>query len=285
MILRKAQLGDLPMLKDMCVQCFDEAAEDVEFLFSAYLSEKIAYVAEASGVLAASLYLVPCKMATQNGERQGHYLYGAATMPGYRKQGVMHKLIAFALEGARACGHSFSVLLPASAPLYQFYGAQGYKRVYCAKHAEYTRKELEREIGDKALPKECLFDNIDQLRFNICKDFYGTILWDKNVLSFARQGALFSKGDFLCCENGYLLFIRSGREEVFVSEFMCKPEHEQDLLCLLYHKVNAQKYKLRQPPWLAANNNRAEDFGMIFPLSKEIDIQKFYKPYLGLTFD
>lgn len=290
-IYRKGTVDDLSSLKQMCVICFDEEPDDVDFMFDEYISTEISYCVESDGTLVASLYLVPCSITTENGIKNGHYLYAAATLPEFRKQGIMKNLINFALDDAKKQGHVFSALLPANNSLYDFYKKFGYKSVFSASHLTLSREELAKFLGENSLytknitinENSILFDNISQLRFNICKDYYGTIIWKKDVLSFAVKGAGLSKGKIIYNEYGYFIYIRSTMDEVFVTEFMCKQDDFNSLLRKLYSEVSAKNYKLRLPPWLSYKEN-IKQFGMLCEL-KPNTLGNLNMPYLGLTFD
>lgn len=284
-IYRKAQIEDLAELKQICLLCFEEGRENIDFMFNGYISPEIGYCAQAGSTLVAALYLVPCKMTTKQGVVKGHYLYGASTIPEFRKQGIMNRLIAFALQQAQKEGHLFSALLPASEPLYGFYNKMGYKALYRAKSIEQSPESMPDGSFDNMQVINNSFDNIEQLRFNICKDFFGTILWDKKVLSFAAAGARRSAGGLLCGKQGYMLYSRDSESSVFVSECMCKPEDYPALLQLLKEQVPAKRYTLRLPPWLESDK-KEENFGMVRFLSDNtLSMDSFVSPYLGLTFD
>ena len=114
--------GDLPLLQSLWLTCFHEKENAAVLFFNRNLSDTHGYVAEENGALIAAVYLIDCTLCG----KPAHYLCGAATLPDCRGRGVMHALLAFALDDAKKRGDAYSVLLPADDGLYAFYGAQGY---------------------------------------------------------------------------------------------------------------------------------------------------------------
>lgn len=273
----------LPQLKKMCAICFDEEIEEVELVFNNYISTEMCYCIAEGEKLISALYLVPCSI-NLNKNMQGHYLYGASTLPEYRSKGYMKQLISYALDAAKENGDKFSALLPAEKSLYNFYKGIGYKSVFAAKNFTILNDEIDDITADKKLLINSSFDNIQQLRFNICRDKFGTVNWSRDVLDFAVSYAKEANGNILCCDKGYIIYMYMPDMSVFVSEFMCQNKDYPYMLSLLKENVKAYNYILRLPPWI--NNNQAvEEFGMIKFLTSDIYTEKFTQAYLGLTFD
>ncbi len=114
--------GDLPTLQALWLTCFHERKNAAKLFFSRNLTDTHGYVAADNGEIIAAVYLIDVTLCG----KPAHYLCGAATLPAYRGQGVMHRLLAFALDDAARRGDGYSVLLPADDGLYRFYAAQGY---------------------------------------------------------------------------------------------------------------------------------------------------------------
>lgn len=273
----------LPRLKEMCAICFDEEIEEVELVFNNYISTEMCYCIAEDEKPVSALYLVPCSINLDEIIR-GHYLYGAATLPEYRGKGFMKRLISYALKIAEENGDKFSALLPAEKSLYNFYKGLGYESRFTAKNFTILHDEINDFTEDKKLLINSSFDNIQQLRFNICRDKFGTVNWSKDVLDFAVSYAKEANGNILCCDKGYIIYMYMPDMSVFVSEFMCKSEDYQYMLCMLKQKVKAYSYILRLPPWLN-NNQTSEEFGMIKFLTNDVCNKDFSEAYLGLTFD
>lgn len=274
----------LPQLKEMCAVCFNEEISEVEFVFNNYISTEICYCIAEDEKLISALYLVPCSINFEE-RLQGHYLYGASTLPNYRGKGYMRRLINYALENAKQNGDRFSALLPAEKSLYNYYERLGYESLFTAKCFTIEYDEIE-DFNDKdKLLINSSFDNIQQLRFNICKGKFGTVNWGKNILDFAVSYAKVENGNILCCDKGYIIYMYMPDMSIFVSEFMCQSDDFRYMLFMLKENVKAYRYVLRLPPWINCKQT-AEQFGMIkFLTNKNISNKDFSQAYLGLTFD
>lgn len=281
----KAKSEYNPQLKQMCMLCFDEDEEEVDLMFNGYISSDICYCAIEKDIVAAALYLVPCTMAAKEGLIKGHYLYAAATLPQFRGKGIMHALIKYALEEAKKQGDVFSALLPANGSLYDFYKEQGYNEFFAAQNFNIKYADIKEIEYDKKDVTNCSFDNIGQLRFNICIDKFGTVLWERKIMDFAVKGANLSKGGVLHCSKGYIIWFRDSKNTVFTMEFMCQSDDFEFMLNILKDNIPAESYNLRLPCWLA-KGKKAERFGMVrFLCDHNENMLPYVQPYLGLTFD
>ena len=172
----KTDNKDLPVLKALWLDCFDEEEEAADLFFERTMSFTHAYKAEENGELIAAVYLVDC---TLNG-RPAHYLCGAATRPDCRKRGVMSGLIEFALGDAKSRGDVFSVLFPADEGLYRFYSKLG----YLAKCTARTRRLTRGDLGQTQKPDPGTPDT-DALQIESLKNNF--LFWNKDFVSFAAS--------------------------------------------------------------------------------------------------
>ncbi len=77
------------------------------------------------------------------------YIYGAATNPKYRNQGLMSELLKKSFEIDKEKGIKASVLIPANKSLFDFYERLGYERAfYC--HREILKKDSMAEMAREA---------------------------------------------------------------------------------------------------------------------------------------
>lgn len=85
------------------------------------------------------------------------YIYGAATDPNYRKQGLMSMLLKKSFEIDVEKGRAASILIPANKPLFDFYESLDYETLF------YVNKEVYRAKGNKAEIKEAGYEDIPKL--------------------------------------------------------------------------------------------------------------------------
>ena len=128
-VFRSAEKSDIPRLKRLWLDCFDDSPDAVDLFFErnifgdSYSSGCRAYVAVLGDEAVAAVYLIVCSL---NGER-GHYMCGVATDERFRSRGIMRGLIGFALDRARHLGERFSLLFPSGDSLYDYYARLGYR--------------------------------------------------------------------------------------------------------------------------------------------------------------
>lgn len=85
------------------------------------------------------------------------YIYGAATDPKYRKQGLMSELLKKSFEIDIEKGRAASILIPANKPLFDFYKCLGYETCF------YVSKETYKAGGSTAEIKEAEYKDIPKL--------------------------------------------------------------------------------------------------------------------------
>lgn len=136
---RKADYSDIPKLKKLWTECFNEKQQAVDLLFDKNFENLSAYCVYDGVLIVSALYLVRGHL---NGQK-AHYLCGVSTLPPYRKRGIMGKLIEYALYNARKNGDVYSLLFPANDGLYSFYERFGYVAACTAKRLSMSRQQLE----------------------------------------------------------------------------------------------------------------------------------------------
>lgn len=96
------------------------------FFENAFFADGCFY-AEKNEKAVSALYLLPVTVA----DKQGFYLYAAATLPEHRGQGLMGDLIQEALRYAASCS-DFVYLCPAEESLYDYYRRFGFSQTLYA---------------------------------------------------------------------------------------------------------------------------------------------------------
>ena len=90
----KPDSSDIKSLKKLWLSSFDEEPKAVDLFFDKCFNAKQTYIAKHGEKIISALYLIS---ASFNGQK-AHYLCGASTHKDFRKQGIMSKLIKYALE-------------------------------------------------------------------------------------------------------------------------------------------------------------------------------------------
>ena len=253
MIFRAVTENDLPQLKAIWLSCFEEEEQAVELFFKRNLSFTHGYAAEQNGALIAAVYLVDCTLCGE----QAHYLCGAATLPDFRRQGVMSGLIRCALADAQSRGDRFSTLLPASDGLYRYYETLGYRTA-----GTVYRESLLTAPGE-ITPGKPDFQRLQQDCF---QDKF--LLWNNNYFDFARE--YYACYGVQCVESKHAFALYEPNGDVFYAVYYSLNE----LKALLF-----QKGLRRVTLWRNSGGHPVRQ-GMILPLSDALTPDEFY---IGLS--
>ena len=184
---RKAGTGDIDELKKLWLSCFDDSEEAVELFFERNKNTYHAYTAILDGKIVSALYLIDCKLGGEN----AHYLCGAATLPEFRKRGIMGELIEYSLNDAKSRGDRFSVLLPANVGLYRYYSALGYRTSCAVSVARITREHLsgidhqtfDSPSAGRSRPTPAKIVELENLQSGFKKSNF--LYWNNNYIRFA----------------------------------------------------------------------------------------------------
>lgn len=271
----------LPHIKGMCASCFDMEIDEVDYVFEQkYISTDICYAIEDDNKICCMLFTVPCKLTIDGEIKKGHYIYGACTLPEYRHRGLMHKLVEYANNQTAENGDEFSVLLPASKTLYDFYGDMGYRALYTAHNEVISKASLPDLNSSLAYSSEVSVKEMDKLRKSLCSKYTGSVIYNRKVLSYAISYAKECNGGAVQCDDGYIIYAYDN-SKLIVIEMMCETQKLATMLGILKEICTTDQLMLRLPPWLSDN---CDSFGMV-KILKSIDTSEFNKAYLGLSFD
>lgn len=121
-----AQWGMQKQLANLWQICFEELPRAVGFFFNNCFQPQNCLIYKVGDEVAAMVHLLPARILEKDYMARAHYLYAAATLPKYRSKGYMAALLKCAECVAEKRGDQYSVLLPASRKLYDYYARFGY---------------------------------------------------------------------------------------------------------------------------------------------------------------
>ncbi len=289
----KARLEDTNSLKVIFQECFGESPENTNVYFEHLIDYSNAYVAKDGDNICASLYLLPSTICLDKIEYKSNYLFGAGTLPQYRKKGIMENLINVSLDIALKDGDKFSALLPASQNLYGYYSKFDYIKTYKCKVITLKYEDLQKlkvENSKNIVKNMTIFDNISNLRFNIVSRVNGSMNFNKTHLQAVDNIFKLYNGKLAVFDMGYVAYYKDSNK-IFIQEIICRDENFKDLICSFSRYVKSSEYVLRVPIQYndeLLENSRILDFGMIKLLDNNLDIdikKDMYNSYLGLTLD
>ena len=230
-----AKSSDKQELMDLWILCFDEKYEAAQLFFDNCFQPETAYIASADGKIISALYL----LAGDYNGLQSHYLCGAATHPEYRKNGVMGRLIEFALSDAKAKGDVLSFLFPANEGLYDFYSRFGYEKMCTAALCSADREEVEKisqKTSDthKSTKEKNVFimgEDLTQFSSQYYEVYGVKSIADKDFLAFFSEKANTAEVfTCLCDEADFPRFCKRLLEETTAEDFVFILKEKNSLL-------------------------------------------------------
>lgn len=264
-IYRKVCAEDVKNLKKLWLSCFSEREDAAELFFKRNSATYNGYCACDGSQIISALYLIDCTLCG----KKAHYLCGAATLPEYRRRGIMSDLIEFALTDAEARGDCFSALLPANEKLYGYYAGRGYHSRGAACTAEFDCKEqgsfIEGEPDIEKLQKVCFTDKF--------------LFWNNSYVSFAEEYYARYGVKTVKSANAFALYEQKGEyADVFYAAF----NDIKELKSLLYAQ-GIRRFSLTGSPMNHIfKDSEPEKHGMLRTLNNS-ELPDIF--FIGITLD
>lgn len=275
------------LISAMCL-CFNEPEETVKFFFENKFKPKNCFICTKNNNLVAMLHVLPQKLVLSESFYTVSYIYGACTLPEYRKKGYMSKLLKYTEAILKLRGFDFSVLVPENKSLENFYKNLGYCNFF--KTRTVILDKYDQEDSFKFTNNNISKYSMEKLRYNMYNNFNGIAYTQKDI-DYAMN--LYKKygGDTLFVSGGYAICEPISDFELEIKDFTCYSSETPELLSKVFQKFpNHKRFIIKTNP---ANSYfkhcKFDEFhGMIKSLKK--NIKKEFKgsnisPYLGLALD
>lgn len=289
---RLAKSSDIDQIIQIFKISFGETDETLKIFFEEKFQLDKCVVCIVNERIVALLNMFNTKIVTNNHFEKAVYIYGAATHPEYRKKGYMSSLISYSHKLAYNRGYKYSILLPASRTLYDYYKKFGYIDFFKVRFININSDEIRKYITTDNFNdyKPLSLDYISDLRFNICKDHIGTAMWNIKDIEYAINMNHKYGGEIVYSNEGYALCYVANNNVLQVIEFMVTENDFNNLLTAIYRRYPNINYRFRLPVFTNYFSEEGEinTFGMLKPLNNDINcdiINKSSYPYLGLTLD
>ena len=124
-IIRNATENDIAAMQELWIECFPGDVEYSKFFFKRIFRLECARICEIGGEVAAMLHSFPYDFATPDGILHAKYIYGVGTAKKYRSRGIAGELLE-----AEASGCDFTVIIPQSVSLFDFYEKHGFTELF-----------------------------------------------------------------------------------------------------------------------------------------------------------
>ena len=242
----------LESLKQLWMLAFGDPEEAVENFFRTAYAPKRCRFLEAGEIAAAALYWMDTAFA---GEKYA-YIYGVATHPEYRGQGLCRKLMAVTHADLKEQGYAGALLMPADSGLRRMYAAMGYREGLCLTEFSCKAGTVATDVRTVA-PEQYV-----ALRRQYLPE--GGVLQEGDSISYlATYAGLYAGDDFLMAAV-------HEKERLFVPELLGNRERAPQILKAMGYPEGTFRIPGEEMP-----------FAMFLPLREDAPVPS----YLGLAFD
>lgn len=118
--------SDIPELKSLWKTVFGDGDDVIDPFFDGVAQFSDTYAYRVDGKIVSAFYLIDASLQVNRETRPAKYLFAAATLPEYRGNGYMKKLIRYAADVQKKAGIADIFLFPANESLYNFYESLGF---------------------------------------------------------------------------------------------------------------------------------------------------------------
>lgn len=285
-----------PCLINAMCECFGDSKENANYFFDNKFSMENCFVCVKNGSVAASLHTMEQKLILNEKIYKSSYIYAACTLPQYRNQGYMKKLLKYTEDCLEAKGSCFTFLVPGSLDLVNFYQKAGYQNFFKTKTICLEKDDITKLFYEKSSNLINFSEiSVEYLRFNVYNKFNGIMYSDKDI-EYAKKFYERFGGKTVYAPKGYAICVPVDDLVLEVKDFTCSSSSLPHIMSEIINCFpNYENYLIKTNP----ENNLFENilpqickstnfYGMIKPLKSEYcQIIKNLEAnaYLGLALD
>ena len=252
---------------------FGDDLDFIEFIFKEAYANSVLCFAELDGDNAVSaFYLIRNTLKYNNKFYDGYYLYAAATLPEYRKSGIMSRLIGEALDFCREHNVDFVSLVPSEEGLYGYYSRFGFEK------AMYRYENSADKINALKV-SETVIDINEILKIRNSADI-NLISFHPDSFGYAYDCLVDSGFRFRkISDDSYILYSEDDDFSEFISSENRLDENEKRLGRAL--KSVTSPFALK-----SFDSYELKPFGMLYPVNSELKRQwSFTDIYMNIALD
>jgi len=216
MIIRYSSQRDIPFLKALWREAFNDTDRFIENFFSVAYKEDHSLILQCDNKIASMLFWFDCSF----NNKKVAYIYAVATFREFQKRGLCNALMNELHSLLKASGYVGACLVPSDENLFNFYGKMGYIKCIYNSEKEVFAKDICAEIT-KITVEEYL-----SLREKYLPENSIT----QRDTEFLKLQAKFYKGD------DFLFSARKEKDTLFALEFFGNNDKQSSI-------VNGQKAK------------------------------------------
>ena len=275
-----AGAGMTEQLKALWKTVFGDTDEYISLFFEKRFVPSQCVTAISGGTVVGMLFLLPFEMVCGKACYSGRYIYAVATHPDHRRQGISEAMLSFAHKKAADEGAALSALVPANAPLFEYYRKRGFETEFYKReitvHPDFNAESVQLD--------HCLLEEQIETRRKLFSDNRMFVDWDKAALCYQQLENELLGGETLCFSSpkkGYALCI-AGDDGVFIREWGADALYPE-LLSAIAERYQKRKITVR----LAADRSDSEavPFAMTKWYITERKASGVNPPFISLVLD
>lgn len=254
---------------------FGDEPDFIDLIFKKeYESPVLCFAEIIDGKAVSAFYLIENTLKFENKYYHGYYLYAAATLPEYRKEGLMSVLINEALTYCEKNGADFVSLVPSEESLYSYYSRFGFcKAMYRFVSARASSAQCADRSLETITDSEKILEIRNSLEGNLISFSPSSFGYAADVLAYS--GFSFKK----LSDEGYLLFSPGDK---FAELFSSERSLEKNLL------IAGNSLSAVTSPFAPAGFDECEcvPFGMLYPINALLKRDwKYTDIYMNIALD
>lgn len=253
-------------LQSLWHTCFGDDMAYVRFIFSHLLrTDRCLVHCNSQRQPDAMLFFEPFTLICPGGNAPGAYIYGVATSPSAREQGISTRLLDACHRQLTQTGFVLSVLVPASESLFDFYAKRGYKTAFSIVKEVIPASAIPAERNSCVLVPARL-ELLHPLREQIYRSSCAFVRWTPEYLRYIDSECRTFGGEVLhiLCgrKNGYAVCYRDGAQ-IIIKELAFDDELIPDALAALHRRFQAERYVLYLAQDVRRPANKVLPFAMV----------------------
>jgi GNAT superfamily N-acetyltransferase len=246
-MIRPARIEDREQIKALWMQAFEDDEASTDHYFAHRHRDEYMLTDMEGGRLRAMLSMLPIDLVMGKHILPARYFFAIATDLNWRGQGISTKLILAAETLCQQQGADASVLVPAGAGLFDFYGRRGYRTEFYYRAERVTPDELPvcpQVYHLLPVTKDAMY-SLREKAFSGSRLF---LRWDTEALDYiiasaAAFGAPLLR--FKTAEGEGYAYCEPDGETIIVKELALAGITMPEAVAILHRQLKAKSYLLR----------------------------------------
>lgn len=291
--IRLAKKGETVQQKEIWRNCFGDSTEFIDFYYANRYKEEQTVVLVHDGEISAMLTIMPVNIITPDHQSfRTAMLYAIATDPKKQNKGFATELLNFCDRYYQETTE-FSVLVPATKRLFDFYSKRGYRDRFFIREALVSRSMTNNfsfNFAGKGTVRPCSATDYNQRRNKHLKGrLY--VAYDDEEIAYQKILSRRSGADIYAIDidnhHGCAAVERLNADKVLIKEMLIDEELTLAGVALLVQLLDAKECILRTPAFLGEQlGGTIRPFGMVKAHGNiDLEIRPNDLGYIGLAFD